>query len=191
MRRAALVVALALAGCVAHYSGAARPTSQAALEASPGWILASAPALRQRSLNDCGPTALAIVAARWGVEPERASAAARPRRDRNVSFAELRRAARGLGLAAFVISADPATLEHELRRGRPVVVGLLRPYGRRYTQGHFEVVVGIQPARHLVATIDPAGGWKLRTFEELDAEWKPVLRPAMVILGPREAQALQ
>jgi ABC-type bacteriocin/lantibiotic exporter with double-glycine peptidase domain len=178
------VLALSASACAVGYSGPARPTTRAAVEAEAGWTLAPAPELRQQSHSDCGPTALAMVAAHWGVEPMRAAANVSSSGPvDNVSFARLRSAARKLGLSAYVITANAGTLTYELRHGRPVVVGLMRPYGRRANQGHYEVVVGVQLAKGLVATIDPAAGWRVRTFDELEKEWGPARHPAMVVLG--------
>lgn len=181
--RAALValVGLALAGCTVHYSGAGRATTRAALAEQPGWTFTDVPELKQRELADCGPTALAILAAHWGIAPEATMDAIEHKRDS--TFAELREAARALGLEAYVIAGDADTLVHELSLDRPVIVGLLRPYGRRYAQGHYEVIAGVNPARRLAATVDPGGGWRVRSFEELDAEWLPTKRAAMVVIG--------
>jgi hypothetical protein len=74
---------------------------------------------------------------------------------------------------------------HELERGRPVVVGLLRARGSQRLS-HFEVVVGYHPTRREVATIDPAGGFGIRKWRDLAAEWNPAGRPALVVLGPSD-----
>jgi hypothetical protein len=175
---------LMLSACASAYSGPARPTTRGAIEAQPGWMLAATPELRQTTATDCGPTALAMVAARWGVEPARAIADVAERGSvDNVSFVRLRATARKLGLSAYVIAGNTGTLAYELRRGRPVVIGLLRPYGARARQGHYEVVVGVHLERELIATIDPAAGWRVRTFAQLEREWAPAKHPAMVVLG--------
>lgn len=185
MRTAAAALGIfVLSACAAGYSGPARPTTRAAIEAQSGWMLAMTPELRQTTATDCGPTALAMVAAKWGVEPARAIADVAERGSvDNVSFVRLRATARKLGLSAYVIAGNTGTLAYELRRGRPVVIGLLRPYGKRARQGHYEVVVGVQLERELVATIDPAAGWRVRTFAQLEREWAPAKHPAMVVLG--------
>jgi len=33
-------------------------------------------------------------------------------------------------------------------------------------------------------TIDPAHGWRARSFADLDAEWSPAGRATLVVLGP-------
>lgn len=176
-----VIAGLALVGCTATYSGAGRATSKTALAAEPGWVMTEVPELQQRELADCGPTALAMLAAHWGIDPEVARGAVVASSD--ATFAQLRTAARGLGLEAFVISGDVETVVHELELGRPILIGLLRPMGRKHARGHYEVIVGVHAERKLAATIDPAGGWKVRSFAELDQEWLPTKRAAMVVVG--------
>lgn len=181
----ALVCVAGVAACVQRYTGAGRTTSHGELATQQGWIFAPAPVVRQRSDADCGPTALAMVAARWGLlGPDRSS-----ERASNVAFITLRDHARMLGLSAFVISASVNDLEHEVLRDRPVIVGLYRPYGNRYVRGHYEVVVGWNPLTQQVATIDPASGWRVRTLRDFEREWKPANSAAMVILRPRQTRA--
>ncbi len=181
---ATTLAAITLAGCAATYSGPARRTSQAELAAQPGWVMVDAPEIRQPDAGSCGPTALAIVAGRWGLDPDVAMASVKRSREEDASFAELRAAARTLGLSAFVIEGDADTLEYELQAGRPVVVGLMRRYGKKHLRGHYEVIVGVHPERKLAATIDPAAGYRVRTYAELEGEWGPTKRAAMVVLGP-------
>lgn len=192
MKQGKPLVALAaavMATACAHYSGGARPIQPDQIAHQPGWITAApTPTVRQRGLADCGLAALAMVAGRWHVamtidDVRRSVRAPTPR---GVALGDLRTAARAHGLLAFAVSGDEAMLEHEVRAGRPVIVGLLRPYGRDRATSHFEVVVALRAADgdHQVVTIDPAGGWMIRTWADLDAEWRPAGRPALVVLGP-------
>lgn len=48
----------------------------------------------------------------------------------------------------------------------------------------FEVVVAMHPAMDEFVTLDPALGARTRSWANLDAEWRPVGRPALVVLGP-------
>src|SRR5690606_15448397 len=98
---------------------------------------------------------------------------------------DLRDAARAHGLVAFAIEGDQATLLHELRAGRPVIIGLLLPFSRGKALSHYEVVVAATATADRFVTIDPArAAWRQRTWEALEAEWKPVGRPTLVVLGP-------
>ncbi len=182
----ALALAATLTGCVS-FPSTARPVEPAAISRDRGWI-ATGPVtpIRQQAARDCGPAALAMVARFWGrpIALHDATVVAEARSGgRGARLGALRDLARRRGLTAFAIRADRATLVHELERGRPVVVGLLRARGDRRLS-HFEVVVGFHPARREVATIDPAGGLGIRQWRELAAEWNPAGRPALVVLGP-------
>jgi ABC-type bacteriocin/lantibiotic exporter with double-glycine peptidase domain len=187
----ALTLAAVLVSACATYTGGARPIEPGQVAHQPGWVAAApTPTVRQRGLSDCGMAALAMVAGRWHV-PLSLDQARRDVADpspRGARLGELRRAARAHGLLAFAISADEATLEHEVRAGRPVIIGLLRPYGRDRALSHYEVVVALRASDggHEVVTIDPAGGWQVRQWTDLDAEWEPAGRPALVVLGPSE-----
>jgi ABC-type bacteriocin/lantibiotic exporter with double-glycine peptidase domain len=178
-----LVLALAViasAGC-ATYVGGAQPIDPSRLATEPGWIRAEAtPAIRQTTLEGCGAAALAMVAGRWHVPLSADDPALRPT-SRGLRLGQLRSAARAHGLIAFAITADRATLEHELRAGRPVIIGLLRPYSRSEALSHFEVVVALR--RDEFVTLDPAAGLTVRTWAALQAEWAPAHYPALVILG--------
>ncbi|MFO0745101.1 MAG: cysteine peptidase family C39 domain-containing protein [Myxococcota bacterium] len=183
----------AASGC-AHYVGRAKPIAASAVDAHAGWVVAApTPTVRQRGLSDCGLAALAMVAGRWGMPLtlEEAGRGVPAPTSAGLRLADLRDAARARGLTAFAIQADRATLLHELGLGRPVIVGLLRPYSARKAISHYEVVVAMRPDDGSVATIDPAGegdgAWLTRRWSDLEAEWKPAGRPALVVLGPAGA----
>lgn len=196
MRRLAALALIGLGGfglsACYSYTGGARGVDPARVTVGEGWIVAGPPpALRQRGAIDCGPTALAMVAQRWAVPLSRdAAIAALPKPPpEGASLGDLRDLARQRGLSAFAIAADRPTLERELRAGRPVLLGLYAPYGEKYVQSHYEVLVATRPAEASFVTIDPARGWRLRSWQDLDAEWKPAGRPALVVLGRAPATA--
>ena len=191
LRAAGLAIAGAalVSGCVRVASNAT-PVAPAAIAPDRGWIsVAGVEPVRQRSQLDCGPAALVMVARRWGVplDLRTATRSARRKPGHGARLGALRSVARASGLTAFAIRADRATLIHELERGRPVVVGLLRGRGRKRLS-HYEVVVGFHPRRGEVATIDPAAGFAVRRWPDLAAEWDPAGRPALVVLGPAAAK---
>lgn len=194
MRSAVLTAAVAsslagLGGCYS-YSGGARGLDAkevSRLSVDEGWILAEdTPLVRQRGPIDCGPAALAMVAGRWDIalSVEGAVAALPKPAPEGASLGDLRDLARAKGLTAFAISGDHATLIHELRAGRPVLLGLYAPYGQKYVQSHYEVLVATRPQASEYVTLDPARGWRVRSWKDLDAEWKRAGRPALVVLGP-------
>jgi ABC-type bacteriocin/lantibiotic exporter with double-glycine peptidase domain len=195
MRRALLACSASLsmwmlAGC-ASYIGGARPADPARVHGESGWIAAAhTPVVRQSRPADCGPAALSMVAARWQVALalEDATRLVPEPTEQGVKLAHLRDAARELGLIAYAIHGDRSTLLHELSEGRPVVVGLLLPHRRGRVRSHYEVVVAMRPGTDEVMTIDPAAGWRIRSWQDLDAEWRPAGRATMVVLGPAERQ---
>ncbi len=179
-----LALALVLAsGCAVGYTGAARPIAATSVATADGWIVAAVPEIRQTAQNDCGPAALVMVAGRWQHHVELAAIthAAKPNAA-GTRLGTLRDVARSHGLRAFAIKGDRALLEYELTRGRPVIVGLVRPHGKKYAQTHFEVVVAVHPDGR-IATVDPGAGWQVRPWAGLEAEWAPAGHPAMVVLG--------
>jgi ABC-type bacteriocin/lantibiotic exporter with double-glycine peptidase domain len=180
--RAVVIAILVASGCTT-YAGGARPIDPSRVASEPGWIKAApTPDIRQRSLLDCGAAALAMVAGRWHIELAIDDPAIAAPAKNGVRLGDLRSAARAHGLIAFAIRADHATLDHELRAGRPIIVGLLRPYSRTEAVSHYEVVVAMRGDE--IVTLDPAAGWRVRTWASLDAEWRAAKYPALVVLGP-------
>jgi ABC-type bacteriocin/lantibiotic exporter with double-glycine peptidase domain len=181
--RAVAIAILVASGC-ASYSGGARPVDPSRISSEAGWIKAAAtPDIRQRGLLDCGPAALAMVAGRWQVQIAMTDPAIAAPAKHGVRLGDLRSAARAHGLNAFAITADHATLDHELRAGRPILVGLLRPYSRTAAVSHYEVVVAMRGDE--IVTLDPAAGLRIRTWTSFDAEWRAAKYPALVVLGPQ------
>lgn len=182
----ACAVALASSACLATYRGESRRVAPAQIRADEAWLLAEAPAVRQRADVDCGAAALAMVVARWRPDLDRAQIArAVPVVNDGFRLGDLRDVARAAGLRAFAIIGDRDLLRYEIERGRPVVIGLHRPYRDR-ARAHYEVVIGVHPDGR-VATIDPGDAqWHVRPWRGLMAEWNAAGRPALVVLGVRE-----
>jgi ABC-type bacteriocin/lantibiotic exporter with double-glycine peptidase domain len=179
--RAGLACLPLLAAC-STYAGSARDIAPAQLAGEPGWIAVDGvPLVRQQTETECGAAAIAMVVAYWtGAAPARILAGIRPAPERGLSAGRLRRFAREHRLAAYLIEADLADLEHELRRGRPVLVGLAKPQ-RRGVLSHYEVVVAIHPGRRSVVTLDPGRGWRQNGFDGFLAEWRPVRGLALIV----------
>ena len=186
-RRGLMAALLALAAGCSSYTGTAREASPSLL-AEPGWIAArGVPLVRQRSESDCGAAALAMVLAFWTGEPGEAIARAlRPAPEDGITAGRLRAEARARGLAAFLVRGELADLERELRAGRPVLVGVVKPR-RRGAVTHYEVVVGLDPAGRRILTLDPAAGWRQNSLDGFLAEWRPAEQLALVI--PARASA--
>jgi hypothetical protein len=184
----ALATAIALAGCSVRlsYTGGARPIHPSELDA--GWLRAApTPIVRQRTQNDCGLAALAMVAGAWGQQwtvDELAREVVATKR--GVKLGALRDLARARGLDAYALAGAHGDLVHELSQGRPVLLGLILPFQADRALGHYEVAIAIDPRDGSVITLDPATGRHLRrTREVLDAEWEPAGRAALVVVGRR------
>lgn len=186
MRTVGVIVALALTACLPTYRGDSRRVAAARLRSDDAWLLAETPAVKQRTDMDCGAAALAMVVSRWRPELDRARIArAVPVVNDGFRMGDLRDVARAAGLRAFALVGDRDLLRYELERGRPVLIGLHRPYRDR-VRAHYEVVIGVHPDGS-VATIDPGDAqWHVRTWRGLMAEWDSAGRPALVVLGVRE-----
>ncbi len=184
-RRAAALAIVGLAGCVSS-AGRSRAFDSTRLTTNPEWIVAApTPVVRQEGSKDCGAASLAMVAGRWRVDLslEGAEAALPVAATRGARLGDLRDVARAHGLQAFAIAGDHDTLVHELRAGRPVIVGLLLQHGPRRALSHYEVIVAVHAVDGRFVTIDPATGSRVRSWADLDAEWLPAGRPALVVVG--------
>jgi ABC-type bacteriocin/lantibiotic exporter with double-glycine peptidase domain len=162
--------------------------SSSRLAVEVGWIKAApTPDIRQRSALDCGAAALAMLAASWHVDIALDDPAIGPPSKNGLRLGDLRAAARAHGLNAFAIRADERTLEHELRAGRPMIIGLLRPYSRSRGVSHYEVVVAMRGDE--IVTLDPAAGLRVRDRASLNSEWSAAGFPALVVIGMNKKAA--
>ncbi len=189
MRKSLLLLALLAftPGCV-HYAGPSRATSPSEIAEGDGWQRVPQMMLvHQDGDADCGVAAVAMVLARWtrptGLAEVRASV---PPVGAGLRARQMRDALRARGLRAFVIEGSLADLEHEIAAGRPVVVGTLKRLSDRQARTHFEVVVAIHPARHLLVTLDPSLGWRESTYAGFESEWSLSGHTAIVTLPPPE-----
>jgi ABC-type bacteriocin/lantibiotic exporter with double-glycine peptidase domain len=184
------VVVLSLStGCRLSYTGGAKPVNVAQLDGN--WLRASStPVVRQKSQVDCGLAALAMVAGAWGekwsVDDLRRDV---KMSEKGAKLGALRDVARARGLEAYAIAGNFEDLQRELAYGRPVLLGLQLPFEQDRALHHYEVVVAMNPRDGSVVTLDPATGKHLkRTKAVLEAEWKPVGFPTLVVVGPRVAR---
>ena len=174
------LLALALAsGC---YRGAARPTTAAQLTKERGWLtLSGVPEIAQRGEHDCGAAAAAMLLGYWGMPTGQGAiraASAAPAEDA-LTAGFLRAYLRDRGLQMFLIQGTLPDLERELAAGRPVLVGVLKPYSNK-TYAHYLVVVGVNHAAQELAVIDPADGWRGYSFAGFTQEWTGAQSLALV-----------
>ena len=190
MRLASLAVLAVLAGACTQlaYTGGARPVAPAQMQLDDHWLRAApTPVVRQQQETDCGLAALAMIAGAWGRDWSVGELAREmPVTGGGVTLGVLRDYARAHALDAYAIAASPRDLEHELGKGRPVLLGLMLPFDRGHNQSHYEVAIAIEPATGTVITIDPASGrWMRRARAVLDVEWRAAGYPALVVVGDR------
>ncbi len=173
-------VALAAAAC---YRGTAVGAPAEAVARDPNWTRVDVPPVRQTGASDCGAAALASVLRYFG------RPTSLPVIERSVdvkhggaSLGDLESFARAQGLSAYAFNAELSDLEHELRAGRPVIVGTVKPYRPGRGLAHYEVVTGYEPVRKRILTFDPARGLRENTVAGFIAEWQPAKRGALVVL---------
>ena len=184
--RIALVAGLLLTAC-ATYRGPARDFEPDRLGRETGWLTAGqVPLVRQQGERDCGAAALSMVLGFWRrpLDGAALTAARVPGPRGGAPAGRLRDLARSRGLAAYLVPARLRDLRYELRRGRPVLVGMVKRYGDEVV-AHYEVVVAYHAAHGLVVTLDPAAGWRQYTVKGFLEEWRPARQLAIVVLGPR------
>ena len=153
-----------------------------------GWVVVQGvPLYRQQGHHDCGPTALAMVLRYWEPSSDVNALLARPL-DARVSAADLREIARARGFSAFVLDGEVEDLIHEIKLGRPVIVGVAKPTATGPI-AHYEVLIGFHKATQRVATLDPARGWRQNTFAGFLEEWVATGKVLLVVLPRAPATA--
>jgi hypothetical protein len=185
MRAALLSLVVTASACAPMYTGKSETLRADAFRTEPGWTaIDGVPQLRQKTEVDCGPVALTMITQYWEQGSE---APATPVAER-VSAGDLRDAARAAGYRAFIVEGTLNDIEHELRHGRPVLVGMAKPTSKG-ALGHYEVVVGLNKKQQLIATHDPALGPRRYSFEAFLIEWINAGRPLLVVIGPPSVPA--
>jgi hypothetical protein len=91
---------------------------------------------------------------------------------------------RARGLEAFLFHGRLEDLWRELKKNRPVLVGLRKPL-LVASLAHYEVVVAINRTKRIVVTIDPAHGWRQNSFRRFVQEWEAADRLTLVTFSRR------
>ncbi|HUH03666.1 MAG TPA: cysteine peptidase family C39 domain-containing protein [Kofleriaceae bacterium] len=181
-------VAVFLVACASPgYRGGARSIPRVEIEQE--WTaVRSLPPRPQRSVNDCGAAAAASVLAYWGVRTSvgQIDRALRAADGDGIRAGDLRDYLRQRGVRAYLVAGTIEDLVHEVERGRPVIIGTLKRYGKRDALKHYEVVVAVRDGGRMIASYDPAAGWRRYSREDLLAEWKPTGQLALVVLPPAD-----
>jgi hypothetical protein len=111
------------------------------------------------------------------------AAADRSVRPGGITAAVLREFARAKGLQAFLIRGQPNDLEREIRRRRPVLVGVTKRHWFRYYP-HYEVVVGVNRERQRILTLDPAHGLRVNGRDGFATEWARADQLTLIVQPP-------
>ena len=180
-----LLVLTAGAGCA---TGPSLPKS-----ADPHWIeISNVRLFLVSEEDDCGVAALTSVLTFWRpdlslseVRSEVQSEARRPMGPelprQGVAAGTLRTVALAHGVRAFLVKGTWDDLVHEIRSGRPVIIGLAEQHGSQ-RMGHYVVIAGINPVTRTLLVADPRGSWRRVEEPMLMTEWRPANQLALVIL---------
>jgi hypothetical protein len=164
---------LTVLGC--SYAGEARDFDPGELTTSPGWVsVPEMPLELQKSTEDCGTAALAMVLEYWQIPmtPEEWETSSLLIAGKGSRARDLRDLARKKGLQAFLIHGRWEDLRNEVDRGHPVIVGLVKPSNSGAVT-HYEVVVAVHPEREIIVTHDPAHGRRQNSLSGFRKEWDP------------------
>jgi len=186
------LLAMTLTSACASYKGASHEVSAATLAEQPGWVrIENVELVRQRGIKDCGSAALATVLGYLHpggpatLHREAIDAALREEPGRGLAAGQLRDYARQQGFDAFVIQGAVEDLQHEVKSGRPVIVGVHKPLSSGEALSHYEVFVGFNPERGEVLTLDPARGLRRFDLDGFVEEWEGAGHVAIVVM-PKE-----
>jgi ABC-type bacteriocin/lantibiotic exporter with double-glycine peptidase domain len=175
------------AGCASTGSAVRVPLEN--LKRDPEWVvLDGVPVISQRGDSDSGAAALAMVLQYLGESAsiDQVLEDVGGSKGQSIRPSVLRDLARRRGLEAFLFSARERTLISELRRGRPVIVGLARVSTRGGTS-HYEVVAGYNASKRMILTVDPAQGWRASPCESFQLEWAQTKQLALIVLPRRRS----
>jgi ABC-type bacteriocin/lantibiotic exporter with double-glycine peptidase domain len=171
-------------GC--SYLGTARAFDPGEMETSAGWVrVPNVPLQLQNSESDCGLAALSMIFHYWGLQdwtPDRIEQSCPVIPDRGVRARDLRACARQAGLECYLVHGSWKDLDQELRRGHPMIVGLVKAYASGPVT-HYEVVVGYHSQKRLLITLDPAHGWRQNTVDGFLDEWEATTTLLLVFVG--------
>jgi ABC-type bacteriocin/lantibiotic exporter with double-glycine peptidase domain len=166
------VLAVLSLGC-ASYGGTAKPAEPTVIAREGEWIMVRQfPRVMQDQNDDCGAAALASVMRFWGHEATpRSILGAIGRNDHRLRAGDMATYARKVGLHSYVFFGTMTDIVHELRRGRPIIVGLGKQFEAKKALSHYEVVIGYEPKKKLVLLLDPGRGFQVDSLEGFAEEW--------------------
>jgi ABC-type bacteriocin/lantibiotic exporter with double-glycine peptidase domain len=165
------IAALSL-GC-ASYKGSSHEAQPSSVLHEGGWVIVPHfPLVLQEGNHDCGAASLSAVLGFWG-RPSAPSeiSSAEGKTGQRLRAGDLEQYARTHGFASYVFYGTLKDVAYELDHGRPVIVGLGKPYEGNKAVAHYEVVVGYSRAKKQVLLLDPGRGWQTDSFDGFAREW--------------------
>jgi len=178
-----LLLGVLLTGCL--YQGAATSVDEQQLRSDRNAVHVRVPLVRQTGDKDCGAAAVASILGFWGetVGQEAIRLGTRTPADQPIAAGALQEYLSQRGYENFLVVGTIHDLRRELARGRPVLVGMLKPYVGDQWFSHYEVVVGISP-KH-VYTMNPARGLEQYPTQGFEREWLGAKHLTLVIAPVR------
>lgn len=118
----------------------------------------------------------------WGmrVSPAQVGRAA-PETELGCRAADLRAFARKQGLNALILRGELSDIEEQLKKGRPLLIGIVKRYGDGSARPSYQLVVGYHPTTKSLVTIDPAAGFRQTDPAGLLEEWEPTGRLMLLV----------
>ena len=177
LRSPVLILAFLLTGCATMFTPRTRQASPSAA------TIPNMPMLKW-GIESCGAGSLATVLQHYGDTTSMQEwDAALPKTHGGVMTVDLIIPARKKGFDARIITGDRATIESELREGRPAILMLkvIDALGRGYDFFHYVVADGIDPDRNLIRTQFGDGKARWVTFDRLEKAWAGGAHTAILI----------
>jgi ATP-binding cassette subfamily B protein len=146
------------------------------------------PLVLQDQNDDCGAAALAAVLRYYGHDATpRSVLDAVGRSDNRLRAGDMTAYARKVGLHSYVFFGTMNDIVYELKRGRPIIVGLGKQFEEKKALSHYEVVVGYEPNKKLVLLADPGRGFQVDSLEGFGKEWARTKGVTIVTFLPSPA----
>jgi predicted double-glycine peptidase len=187
---ARILLAVFSLGC-ASYRGTAKPAQPSELVRNGEWItVGEFPQVLQEQNDDCGAAALASVLRFWGhPATPRSILSAIGRSDHRLRAGDMKAYANRMGLHSYVFFGTMTDVVHELKRGRPIIVGLGKQFAEKKALSHYEVVIGYEPKKKLVLLFDPGKGFQVDTLQGFADEWVRTKGVTIVTFLPESARS--
>jgi tetratricopeptide (TPR) repeat protein len=187
MRRIAALAPLLLAACTTLFT----PRSQHA--GSDATTIPNMPMLKW-GIESCGAGSLSTVLQHYG-DPTTMQQwdASLPKTRGGVMTIDMLLAARQKGYEAKLVTGDRASIESELKAGRPVILMLkvIDSLGHHYDFFHYVVADGIDPEHALIRTQFGDGKARWVSFEKLDKAWSGGGHAAILIHPRTQDESLR